>query len=40
MSLLPDSALSYGVLTYAQQAMLEAHDKDDAFCDMQGELPF
>ena len=25
---------------YAQQAMLEAHDKDNAFCDMQGELPF
>ena len=25
---------------YAQQAMLEVHDKDDAFCDMQGELPF
>lgn len=25
---------------YAQQAMLEAHNNDDAFCDMQGELPF
>ncbi|RXX50660.1 hypothetical protein DD604_07315 [Enterobacter cloacae] len=25
---------------YAQQAMLEAHDGELGFCDMQGELPF
>ncbi|ELY4576830.1 hypothetical protein SMZ92_000162 [Cronobacter sakazakii] len=36
----PVDIFAVGSWFYAQQAMLEAHDGELDFCDMQGELPF